>query len=270
MKGSSIASLLKAACSITFFRMILQASRCLILILLLSVTGCDSGPDSALDEQKDANYLSGCSRRASQDYKGAVVEFSKALRTNPDSASAHFELGLLNENQLTNYAAAIYHFEEHLRLRPNSSYADQAKGQIRVCKTELVKNEFLAPVNQGMQHDLERLTAENLLLKRQIEGLQLQLSARTTIPAGNSASSYVAPAPVSLAAVPTHTTNAETRTPRNVSNQPKTHVVKAGETVASVATKYNIKLNVFLAANPKVDPRRLKVGQTLSIPSATQ
>lgn len=253
--------------------MILQALRCLILILLLTVAGCDSSPDSALDEQKDANYLSGCSRRASQDYKGAVVEFSKALRTNPDSASAHFELGLLNE-KLTNYAAAIYHFEEHLRLQPNSSYADQAKGQIRVCKTELVKNEFLAPVNQGMQRDLERLTAENLLLKRQIEGLQLQLLARVTVPVGNVPSTYVAPEPPSSGPTSSNntarTTNTESRTPRTASSQPKTHVVKEGETLISVAAKYNIKLNVFLAANPKADPRRLKVGQTLNVPATTQ
>jgi len=253
--------------------MILQALRCLTLILLLTVAGCDSGPDSALDEQKDANYLSGCSRRASQDYKGAVVEFSKALRTNPDSASAHFELGLLNE-KLTNYAAAIYHFEEHLRLQPNSAYANQAKDQIRASKTDLVKNEFLAPVNQGMQRDLERLTAENLLLKRQIEGLQLQLSTRTAVPVGNVASTYVAPEPSSsgptASSNATRTTNTESRTTRTASSQSKTYVVKAGDTVASVAAKYNVKLGVFLAANPKVDPRRLKVGQTLNVPSTTQ
>ena len=255
--------------------MILQAIRCLILILLLGVAGCDSGPESALDEQKDANFLSGRNRVSTQDYKGAVEEFSKALRTNPNSASAHFELGLLNETPLANYAAAIYHYEEHLRLRPASGYAEQAKDRIRACKTDLVKNEFLAPVNQGMQRDLERLTAENLLLKRQIEALQLQLSARATVPAGNSPSTqYASTGPGSSA--PTASNNAarsintETRTTRTVSTQPKTHVVKTGETVTSVAAKYDIKLNVFLAANPKVDPRRLKVGQTLNIPSTTQ
>ncbi len=275
MKGSPIAYLLNEARSINFLGMILQAIRCLILILLLCIAGCDSGPESALDEQKDANFLSGRNRVSTQDYKGAVEEFSKALRTNPNSASAHFELGLLNETQLTNYAAAIYHYEEHLRLRPASGYAEQAKGRIRACKTDLVKNEFLAPVNQGMQRDLERLTAENLLLKRQIEALQLQLSARVTVPAGNSPSTqYAAPGPDSSA--PTASNNAarsintETRTTRTVSTQPKTHVVKTGDTVTSVAAKYDIKLNVFLAANPKVDPRRLKVGQTLNIPSTTQ
>ncbi len=245
--------------------------RCLILILLLSLAGCDSGPDSVLDEQKDANYLSGCSRNSSQDYKGAFEEFTKALRTNPDSASAHFELGLLNEKQLTNYAAAIYHFEEHLRLRPKSDYADRAKERIRACKTDLVKNEFLAPVNQGMQRDLERLTAENLLLKRQIESLQTQLSTRATVPAGNFATSTV-PVPQSelVAQTTTRTTNTEARTARTGSSRPKTHVVKTGETVTSLAAKYDVKLNVFLAANPKVDPRRLKVGQTLNIPSTAQ
>jgi tetratricopeptide (TPR) repeat protein len=250
--------------------MILQAMRCLILILLLSFSGCDSGINGSLDEQKDPHYLNGRSRVAAQDYKGAVEEFEKALEANPRSASAHFELGWLNEEQMKNYAAAIYHYEQHLRLRPDSDYAERAKDRIRSCKMDLVKNEVLAPVSQGIQRDLERLSAENLLLKRQIEALQNQLAERAAAPpAGNSAVNYAQPEPV--ANVQPRVTNVGTRTETRVSSSearyPRSHVVKSGDTIISIANKYGVKLNVMLSANPKVDPRRLQVGQTLNIPA---
>ena len=244
--------------------MIFQAARCLILILLLSLSGCDSVPETSLDEQKDPHYLNGRSRVSSQDYKGAMEEFEKALEANPRSASAHFELGWLNEEQMKNYAAAIYHYEQHLRLRPASDYAGRAKDRIRSCKMDLVKTEVLAPVNQGMQRDLERLGAENLLLKRQLEALQTQLAARPVAPVSNTGGSSSVPDPIPRAQ--TRVTNSEPRVIPTPSVRPKTHIVKAGETITAIAAKYNVKLNLFLAANPRVDPRRLKVGQSLTIP----
>jgi tetratricopeptide (TPR) repeat protein len=244
--------------------MTFPAIRCLILILLLGLFGCDSGPETSLDEQKDPHYLNGRSRVSSQDYKGAVEEFEKALEANPRSASAHFELGWLNEEQMKDYAAAIYHYEQHLKLRPTSDYASRAKERIGSCKMDLVKNEILAPVNQGMQRDLDRLGAENLLLKRQLEALQAQVAARPNAPVvpSSSGASVVVPEPVPQP----RATNPEPRNPVAPAH-PKTHVVKSGETITGIAARYNVKLNVFLAANPKADPRRLKVGQTLIIPS---
>lgn len=269
MSGNSIAFLPKMVPSISFSTMILQAMRCLILILLLSFSGCDSGTESSVDEQKDPHYLNGRSRVSSQDYKGAIEEFEKALEANPRSASAHFELGWLNEEQMKEYAAAIYHYEKHLQLRPDSDYAERAKDRIRSCKMDLVKDEVLAPVSQGIQRDLERLSAENILLKRQIEALQTQLAERPTASFAPPVASFNPPQPV--ANVPPRATNLETRTETRVSppatQRPKSHVVKSGETVISIAAKYSLKLNVILAANPKVDPRRLQVGQTINIPS---
>lgn len=250
--------------------MIRPALRGLMLVFLLGIAGCDSRPESNLDEQNDPHFLNGRSRASSQDYKGAVEEFEKALENNPRSASAHFELGWLNEEHMKDYAAAIYHYERHLRLRPNSDYIERAKDRIRSCKMDLVKNEVLAPVNQGMQRDLERLAAENLLLKRQLEALQNQLAAKATIPPTDTFPQPTAEQPTSapLAARSNPVTTQIVFTPI-APTRSKTHVVKSGETITAIALKYNVRLNVFLAANPKADPRRLKVGQTLTIPSTS-
>lgn len=247
--------------------MILQAMRCLILILLLGFSGCDPGTNAPLDEQKDPHYLNGRSRVAAQDYKGAIEEFEKALEANPHSASAHFELAWLNEEYVKDYAAAIYHYEQHLRLRPDSEYAERAKDRIRSCKMDLVKNEVLAPVSQGIQRDLERLSAENLLLKRQIEALQNQLAQRGTTPSAAPNVSYTQPEPAPTAQARAAENEPNTQATHSTSEHPRSHVVKSGETIISIAAKYGVKLNVMLAANPNVDPRRLQVGQKLVVPA---
>jgi LysM repeat protein len=250
--------------------MIFQSVRCMLLILLLGFSGCDPGSESSLDEQRDPHYLNGRNRVSSQDYKGAVEEFEKALEANPRSASAHFELGWLNDEQIKNYAAAIYHYEQHLRLRPNSDYAERAKERIRSCKMDLVKSEYLAPVSQGIQRDLERLSAENILLKRQLEALQTQIAERSLAQTVNPGT-ISHPTEQTPIAQP-RSTQAETRVtpPPTVSQRPKTHVVKAGETATSIAAKYGVKWNVFLAANSRVNLDRLKIGQTVNIPSSSQ
>jgi LysM repeat protein len=43
-------------------------------------------------------------------------------------------------------------------------------------------------------------------------------------------------------------------------------MVKAGETPSLIAKRYGLKVEALMAANPRLDPRRLRVGQSLSIP----
>ena len=49
----------------------------------------------------------------------------------------------------------------------------------------------------------------------------------------------------------------------------RTHTVKAGETASIIARKYGLKLDALLVANPRIEPRRLRAGQTLSIPATS-
>ncbi len=50
---------------------------------------------------------------------------------------------------------------------------------------------------------------------------------------------------------------------------PQTHVVKPGDTPVAIAQRYRIKVEDLLAANNITDPRKLQVGQTLRIPTAS-
>ncbi len=246
--------------------------RSLVAVLLCCLwVGCQPEGESALDEQKNPHYLEGRSRQNNLDYPGAVAAFEKALEANPRSASAHFELGLIYFQNLGDYAAAIYHFERFLRLRPNAEHADQVRQFITVSKQELAKTVSLGPVTQQMQRELDRLTAENAVLHQQIENLQAQLSKR-----GNPAlAASFTPLPASptnarVAAVDPPSARPETTvTPAGKPAAPaaaRAHIVKSGETLAAIARREGVKLEALEAANPGISARKLRVGASLKIP----
>jgi LysM repeat protein len=42
--------------------------------------------------------------------------------------------------------------------------------------------------------------------------------------------------------------------------------VRAGETLASISRSYRVSLTSIIAANPGIDPRRIRPGQVVRIP----
>jgi LysM repeat protein len=43
--------------------------------------------------------------------------------------------------------------------------------------------------------------------------------------------------------------------------------VRSGETPTSIARQYGVSLNAFLQANPRLDPRRMRAGDSVVIPA---
>ncbi len=256
-----------------------------ILVLLALVwggSGCGLVSNNPLEEERDPHYLTGKNRVISLDYPGAVEAFEKALETNPRSASAHFELGFLYAQRVTNFAAAIYHFERYLVLRPNSEKADIIRGHITACTQELARKVPLGPVTPAMQRSLDRLKEENLRLQQQLDFVNRRLAEATNalqFAAVSAAAQPLAPAtytnvqPASPAGV--MMTNAQTiRSPSPSQSSARqasapstrTHVVRRNETMAQIARRYQISLAALQSANPRVQPRQLRVGQILVIP----
>jgi tetratricopeptide (TPR) repeat protein len=243
------------------------------LLMCLGISGCFPGGRSPLDEQKEPHFLAGKARVNSMDYTGAIEAFEKAIEANPRSASAHFELALLHEKGETDFAAAIYHFERYLRLRPNADNAEIVRQRIIACKQEMAKTVSLGPVTQTMQQDLERLTAENRETRRQLEAWQAYYASHPQAATNPAMTAMVQPGPVTTpgSAGQGQATSGPTTQP-TVGRQPttstaRTHTVKAGESPYSIAKKYGVKLDAFLTANPNVEPKRLRIGQTLVIPA---
>jgi LysM repeat protein len=250
----------------------LSLSRAAPLLLWCAVlTGCGPAGQSPLEEVNEPHFLAGKSRINQMDYQGAMESFEKALEANPKSSAAHFELGCLFDQKDSDPAAAIYHYDRYLKLRPNADNAEIVKTRIVACKQELARSVSLEPVTQRLQGDLDRVNAQNKELRDELEKMRLAIS-RASAPASPSTAT-LAPAHAQLtpgAGQPSQTMAARANSAPGspaASAVVRTHTIKAGETPTIIARKYGVKVDALMAANPRLDPRRLQVGQSLNIPS---
>ncbi|MFM2081859.1 MAG: hypothetical protein RL380_550 [Verrucomicrobiota bacterium] len=245
---------------------------------LLALTSCTPSASSPLDEQREPHFLTGKSRANSLDYEGAIEAFEKALEVNPQSASAHLELGLLFENRQQDFPAAVYHYDRYLKLRANAENADLIRQHSLTCKQEIARTVLLAPVQQNMQRDLERATEENRDLRQKLEAWQqfysnnvarMNVTANPTptappaAPRNNLSPPRPGVMPLPNSVMPRTVVAPAPRTKKVLG----THAMKSGETPAAVARKYGVKLEALLAANPNLDPKRLRIGQIITIPA---
>jgi LysM repeat protein len=249
----------------------------------LLVGGCNPSGPGPSDEQKEPHYLAGQERVSTLDYKGAIESFEKALQVNPGSAAAHFELGCLYDTKEPDPAAAIYHYQHFLQLHADAPNADLAKARILICKQALASSVMFGPVTDKVQRQLEQVTEENKRLTEQNKQLREDVEKWSAYVARLQTltnSSAAAPALASQAmqpnsADPAVSTGATRRSsPATSTSNPnlalsgRTHSVKPGETPSLIARKYRVKLDALMSANPSLDPHRLRVGQTLKIPSS--
>jgi len=242
----------------------------LLPCLGLLLAGCV--PQAQSDEEKEPHFLAGKSRVSMMDYPGAIEAFEKALDANPHNAAAHFELGCLYDQEEPNPAAAIYHYETFLKLRPNAGNVDVVKQRIMACKQAIASTVSLGPVNEKFQREFEQLTEdkkklleENKRLQDQNEQLRAALNRPATQigvpPAGRTAPNVQTPG--SPSTIPGATPRGPGSTPVSPT---RSYTVKAGDTLSSIAKRYGIRLDQLTAVNPNVNPRRLQIGQVLAIP----
>jgi LysM repeat protein len=252
--------------SVGFFR------AALLLLVGMLLSGClPSGPK---DEEKEQFFLAGKSRVNTMDFKGAIESFEKAVEVNPKSAPAHFELGWLYDQKESDPAAAIYHYERYLKLSPNSGKEEMVKTRILACKQQLAQSVSLGPVTEKQTRELEQLLEENKRLHEDLEKWRAfaarQQNATNQAAAGSPASRGVQPSIAGQPAAsgaPSSNSASPVRPPTAPATNLRTHIVKAGETPTIIARKYGVKVEALLAANPKLDPRRLQVNRVVTIPA---
>jgi tetratricopeptide (TPR) repeat protein len=241
--------------------------------------GCTPMPDAPQEEQKNPYYRTAKERVEMRDYLGAVEAFEKAIQLNPNSVLAHFELALIYEQHECDYAAAIYHYGKVLKLRPNGYPADNARVRIPVCKQELAKSEAMGSIMPSLPLQFEKLREDNERLNRlvetqrvQIATFQTQLAIARTALASNQAfierrwpatPPGTSPAGNRAAGGPPLSSGDRSANPPAGA---RVHKVREGDTLASVARLYHVRLDALTAANPSVNPKRLKVGQALTLP----
>ena len=250
--------------------------RWIVPLLCVLIAGCRLGSQVRSDEQKDPYFLAGKNRLQERDYQGAIDMFEKALDVNPRSASAHFELGVLYEQQQSDYAAALYHYQRSVTLNSNMPSADLARQRTQECKRELAKT-VIQPISmEGLQRELDNTRTENQQLKQQLQAWQNYYAGRgvalSNIMRGDSGSpSRLAkdnsptpndPPGETVRSAPTNPAGRLTPPPITT----RSHTVAPGETMATIARTYNIRVASLQNANPGTDARRMRPGQKLVIP----
>lgn len=250
--------------------------RCVLFLSLgLGLGGCSPSSRSQLDEEKDPHFLAGKSRMNALDYQGALECFEKAIEANPRSSAAHLEAGVLYEKFPPDYAAAIYHFDRFLKLRPSSDYAKVVEQRILACKQELARTVSLGPVTQALQREYERLAEQNKRLQEEIERwrsyaahLQTMTNPPGPIPKTERPTSLTrSTTATSVTEGSSIPSKAEEARPQAAAAPNRTHTVKSGETPSVIARRYGVKVTALMAANPRLDARRLQVGQAMTVPT---
>jgi tetratricopeptide (TPR) repeat protein len=248
--------------------------RLLMPMLCLVLAGCRPGSAVQSDEQKDPYFLSGKNRLQERDYSGAINMFEKALDVNPRSASAHFELGVLYDQQVNDYPAALYHYQRAITINSNFVSAELARQRIQGCKRELAKSVINLPTTEALQKEVDTLRSENRDLK-QLVNLWQSYYAGKGVTLSNLIQPPTNPAPRATQTILTARHEFPTNPPRtNFVARPvpsagssRLYTIVSGDTPVSIARKYNVRLSALQSANPQMDARRLRPGQTLVIPS---
>jgi len=264
--------------SVSFFRCALAVLFCAL------VYGCTPPNQSQLDDEKEPHFIEGKRALNTMDYKGAIEEFEKAVEANPRNASAHFELGILYEKQdlEPDPAAAIYHYQQFLKLRPNADTAEAVQGRITNCKQDLARTVLPLPSSPSVQRDLEKLIEENKQLKVEVDKWRAWYSAQQTnrqtqgvVAAGQAGGAQnvqnveqVSTVRSNSTPVPAGNNRPQPHNPTALSpNNPRTtYVVQPRDTMASISRKFNVKLSSLAAANPGLDAKHMRVGQIVNIP----
>jgi LysM repeat protein len=246
-----------------------------VVLLAATLSGCLPTGSSQQDEEKEAHFQTGRARVNGMDYGGAIEAFQMALEVNPHSGAAHFELGWLLADKQPDPAAAIYHYEQYLALRPKADNAETIRQHIFRLKQDLAKAVLPLPSTPGVQRQMEQLMEANHRLQEDLDRWREDYAKRGMIPPTNPPSPIVGvvPLPGNSAGPGPQSSSQNNRpvpvTPGAAQTPPtRTHRVQAGETPSAIAKKYNVKLEALLAANPGLNPKRMQVGRTLNVPAS--
>ncbi|HEY4415862.1 MAG TPA: LysM peptidoglycan-binding domain-containing protein [Verrucomicrobiae bacterium] len=264
------------------------------IAVLLTVNGCSPVDSGQMDEEKEPHFVLGNSRFNEMDWPGAVDAFEQSLEVNPHSAQAHYRLAQLFDSKISDPAAAIYHYQQYLKMSPEANNRDLINQRIDSCKQQLATAVLQLPSTPGAQKQVDALVEQNRALAAQVDNLRSNLNAwvayatslknNQTAAGGNaggqgqatssmpddiSQQSDTSSSSTAKATAKAKTTASTTSVKKTVAPKPPTvrkHIVLSGETMSSIAKKQGVSLASLQAVNPGVNPRKLRAGQSLNLP----
>jgi len=247
-------------------------SRALFALLLLLLVGCDdsltSGPRSL--ETEDPEYRQGQIYQKQGETRKALESFLKVIDNHKGAAEAHLEAGRLYSD-LNDPLPAIYHYNQYVRLKPNSEQKEIVKQMIKTAEKQFMAQLPGRPMepdamgNADLNERVRRLLAENEKLKRELA----DATRNQRLPDANNK---------------LVTTNTDLATPANPKINPatpgpinpdkkgpkfKTYVVAKGDTLSSISqSAYGTRSRAgdIMRANKLPSANALQIGMKLDIP----
>ena len=157
--------------------------------------------------------------------------------------------------------------------RPGSPVAVEATAPVAPAVAtastySVVKGDNLWIIAKKNGVTVKQLTAANNLRADS----RLSLGQKLVIPGKTAAPAAAAPAAAGAKTVApstaAHSVAATAAAPAAAPAAATTHVVKSGESLGSIAKKYQVKVGDIATANNIADPTKIRVGQTLKIPGS--
>jgi LysM repeat protein len=262
------------------------------LAAMVLLSGCELWRRTNPDERREANFVAAYNYNLQGAYDDAVAAYNRAIEANPNNAAAHWDLGFLYQDKFHDYVLSIYHFRrcQQIKKRRHDKEAEDPtiENAIRQGQIQLAIQFASAFGQQQSQTQLDDLKRRNAELEATIKELKLRLAAAQapegSVPsASESVSTVVTPPPArpstsnppagparsgGTAVAPRESPVHSTATAHTTPTPPpvRTHVVRSGDTMATIARKYGVTTAQLQSANRSVDPRKLKPGQSLTIP----
>lgn len=240
------------------------------LLLAGSWTGCRPGGGAA--KQEDQNIRTGKIYVDAGLYDEAEKAFHRALQNNLNSAEAHWQLGVFYYQDRIDYVGALYHLRRYAKL-PQAKNRDHVNRMMEICEQEIAKGVPLASIAQDQRSKIQFLQQTNAILLGELERLRKASAAATPPPTrpGGAGSTTITdrrePAPPREPSRPPATPITPVQTRAAAVSPPRTHRIRAGETIYSVAREHRLDPQRVIAANPSVDPHTLQIGQIIRLPS---
>lgn len=205
------------------------------------------------------------------DFPRAVRIYEAILDGTPKTADAHYDLGLIFDDKLSEPVSALHHYRRFLRMA-DENHPRRAEVQGFVKRIELVMATQTVDSGIVTKREAARLRNENLRLEEANRTLRTELAVakRRAETVAKAAPSTSSPPPTDARGF---STNPATRAAEQaVGAETRTYVVQKGDTLASISRRfYNSPARWQDIADANQNQLNgsvnLKIGQILIIPN---
>jgi tetratricopeptide (TPR) repeat protein len=196
--------------------MAFQRSRFVALPVLATSLFLSTGCEQLFDRGSKQKMESADRKAAAGDVRGAVKLYESALDGTAKTADAHYKLALIYADKLKKPLSALHHFERYLAFEPRGNYAKEAAEYRKEGEHKLLAS--LTNGNPITQEEAIKIRKENLRLMDALVALRAKRNATPPpVPAGVKKGEQVQ---------------------KQISAGVRTHTVKKGDTLASIAAQY--------------------------------